>query len=144
MAGLGKVDEAHFFLRQEMRCKLFEEHWYNRWPIHLFNIFGGFGFSVMRPLIWMAGLVAAGMVPMTWWLTCGLPKTVPFWPALGQGLAVSFSNTWRFLGFNRAFNPDFFKATPGWIEVIVGAQTLMGVMLLFFLGLALRNRFRLK
>jgi len=52
MLELEKPDDAHFFFRQEMRCKEFEEdHWWNRVPITLFRWLSYYGHSLARPML---------------------------------------------------------------------------------------------
>ena len=62
-----------------------------------------------------------------------------------EALGLSFSNTFGFLGFNRLyFGVEYWKDFPGILKVMGAAQTVLGVVFLFFFGLGLRNRFRLK
>jgi hypothetical protein len=153
MNELQKPDEEHFLFRQEMRCKAHEEEWWNRWPIRAFGAFSDFGYSVVRPLLWLLAL---------WFGTAGVFYHVAFSPAcyvgyglgpdgcgaktlaaMGQALALSFTNIFPF-GLNRLYFADVLKDLPGGLQVLGGAQTVVGFVLLFFLGLGLRNRFRLK
>ncbi|MEP1636794.1 MAG: hypothetical protein ABJJ99_10200 [Ascidiaceihabitans sp.] len=48
------------------------------------------------------------------------------------------------LGFTRKMHPHFFKCTPAWLDTLSGMQSIFGVILLFLVGFALRNRFRIK
>ncbi len=40
-------------------------------------------------------------------------------------------------------HPEFYKEAPAWLDALSGLQSVVGIALLFFLGLGLRNRFRL-
>jgi hypothetical protein len=110
--------------------------------VRLFGVVSGFGFSVARPLLGLAGVIV-----ICWPIIAshlkhaqGVQGAAGIW----QGLGVSFSNTFGFLGFGRLMHPEFFVAAPAWLDALSGLQTVLGVVLLFFLGLGLRNRFRLK
>ena len=49
-----------------------------------------------------------------------------------------------FLGFSRTFLSDEIKTLTAFSEVVSATQTIVGLILFFLLGLALRNRFRIK
>jgi len=61
-----------------------------------------------------------------------------------SSLGLSFANMFSFLGLQKTFVEGELKAMDGWFQTLAGFQTVMGFVLLFFLGLGLRNRFRLK
>ncbi|MDJ0825947.1 MAG: hypothetical protein QNJ16_10635 [Rhodobacter sp.] len=62
-----------------------------------------------------------------------------------EAVGLSFANLFAFLGFARLYFGEFLaEEAPTWVKVLAGGQTIAGVVLLFFLGLGLRNRFRLK
>lgn len=141
MNELHKPDDEHFFYRQEMRCKALLENIWNRWPFVLFRWMSDYGYSVTRPIAWLAAVVVLGGAVIGSYLrTTGIPGNGSIW----QGLGVSFSNTFPFLGFSRKMHPDFFEIAPAWLDALSAAQSILGVILLFFLGLGLRNRFRIK
>ena len=59
--------------------------------------------------------------------------------------AASFGNLFGFLGINRLYFTELLRDhIPDGLQLVSGMQTVAGVILLFFLGLGLRNRFRLK
>jgi hypothetical protein len=142
MSELHKPDDEHFFFRQEMRCKLLMEDGWNRWPIRIFGALSDYGYSVMRPIAWLGGVVGAGGVVITSYLfkVRGLSE----WESLRQGIGMSVSNSFAFLGLGRKMNPEFFVDTPWWLNTMSATQSVLGIVLLFFLGLGLRNRFRIK
>jgi hypothetical protein len=41
-------------------------------------------------------------------------------------------------------HPDFHDEAPAWLDALSALQSVTGIILLFFLGLGLRNHFRLK
>ncbi len=59
-------------------------------------------------------------------------------------LRTPFACTFGWLGFGWVMHSGFFDAAPAWLDAVSGAQTVFGVVRLFFLGLGLGNRFRLK
>lgn len=143
MLQLEKPDDAHFFFRQEMRCKEFvEDHWWNRVPITLFRWLSDYGYSVARPA---AGLAFAWLVPGFFYLfhfAAGIIGGTAPVSILGP-FGLSFANLFAFLGLHRVYFGTVLPGLPGWLQALAGAQTVAGVVLLFFLGLGLRNRFRL-
>lgn len=143
MNELHKPDDEHFFFRQEMRCKmLIEEKWWNRLMIWLYGGLSDYGYSVMRPVAWLALVIGFSWGIIGSYLRFGqdTPQTASIW----EGLGISVSNTFPFLGFTGKMHPEFFDCAPWWLDAISGVQSIVGIVLLFFFGLGLRNRFRIK
>jgi len=147
MVELHKPDDQHFFLRREMAAKAFLGPWYDRLATIIYGKVADYGWSMMRPLcclgfVWLVGMV----VFLGYFSDCCTIKAkdfegTPFWAAFG----VSFSNTFGFLGIGRVmFAADFYRDLPQVLKFVSGLQTVFGVIFLFFFGLGLRNRFRLK
>lgn len=135
------VDLEHFFLRQEMRCK--EKSADNFSDKLIFSIYGylsDFGISTSRPLIGLVIVVLSGWHLIGWHLKTKFESAHPGM----ESLAISIGNTIPFLGINARFEPDLYKDAPLWLSWLSSFQTIAGITLLFFLGLGLRNRFRLK
>jgi len=152
MNELQKPDEEHFFFRQEMACKALEERWWNRWPIWLFWLFSNYGYSLGRPLVGLAVLLLTGAAAFfvgAFRPPCLSAAPMPpgcGWEVLGQAgkaLGLSFANIFPF-GLNRLYFTAEIQNLPAGLKTLGGAQTVLGFVLLFFLGLGLRNRFRLK
>ena len=61
-----------------------------------------------------------------------------------KGMAYSFSVMFKFFGFQRAYLWDETIDLSRSLQVIAGTQTVLAFILLFFLGLGLRTRFRLR
>ncbi len=59
-------------------------------------------------------------------------------------MALSFSNLFPLFGFGRTFLLEELKALPAVLQFFSGFQTVASLPLLFFLGLGLRQRFRLR
>lgn len=102
--------------------------------IALYGLLSDYGRSYVRPLTGLLITVLVG-IPFFWWRLCG------FWQAAGHSLA----NTFGVFGFRRdLIGADVLTALPGLLKVLAAAQTVAGIVLLFLLGVAIRNRFRMK
>lgn len=134
-----QIDEEQFFHRMEMRCKRETEGWQYRWIYTLFEGVSDYGNSVLRPagwlfVVWLYGVIAKlGMVK-------GGVLADPW--SIGPAMGWSFANLFSFFGFYRKyFHGEDLNAA---LQLFSGVQTVLGFALLFFLGLGLRNRFRLR
>lgn len=143
MNDLAKVDEEYFFYRQEMRCKAAIEHWPDNWVIKGFGGLSDFGFSITRPLL---ALFAMWCVPAIVYLGHYAPAimdgSVEMSPLGPFGLSFGF--LFSFFGFPKLFFEPVVDGMGPVLTLLAGVQTIMGFVLLFLLGLGLRNRFRLK
>ena len=145
-------DLEHFFLRQEMRCKARIEWdkgaWFHWLFFVLYRWIADSGISVARPFWLLVFAWAFGLACFAGHFDSGVLPEMPediqdsrYWAAAG----VSFGNLFGFLGINRLYFTDLLRDhSPDGLQFVAGAQTVAGVVLLFFLGLGLRNRFRLK
>ena len=62
-----------------------------------------------------------------------------------QAFGLSFANLLPGLGLHKLwFSPTFLEGLNGWLKFIGGIEMLASLFLLFFLGLGLRQRFRLR
>ncbi|WP_417816508.1 pentapeptide repeat-containing protein [Tritonibacter scottomollicae] len=161
LAQQGLPEEAHFFFRREMyfagrpsedcaglpskkrsKGRSFSE----RLPYLLFGWLSDFGYSIQRPLVWLLCLWAFGGAAFWGYLaSCCVPAPpgVVERP-MGTAMALSFSNLFPLFGFGRGALGEILDKMPPVLQVLSGAQTVLSLPLLFFLGLALRQRFRLR
>ncbi|WP_341365469.1 pentapeptide repeat-containing protein [Yoonia sp. BS5-3] len=130
----GTPDAEHFFFRKEMYHAARAMPWYQAWHILAYQFFSNFGYSVARPASLITLLWAAG----TWFYV----QSVSF--GIGQAMAYSFAAIFKFFGFQRTYLEEEVAQLTGWMEVFAAGQTALAFILLFFLGLGLRTRFRLK
>ncbi|WP_165798097.1 pentapeptide repeat-containing protein [Tritonibacter scottomollicae] len=157
----GLPEDAHFFFRREMhfaglpsedcaglssegRSK--ERSFTERLPYLLFGWLSDFGYSIQRPLVWLLCLWAFGGAAFWGYLaSCCVPAPpgVVERP-MGTAMALSFSNLFPLFGFGRGALGEILDEMPPVLQVLSGAQTVLSLPLLFFLGLALRQRFRLR
>lgn len=146
MSELHKPDDEHFFGRQEMRCKALLEGRFHRAVSWAFGVVSDYGHSVGRPVLGLFYVILLPWAVLPW--VCVMSEVCPAAgsPMAGwKELALSVSNTFSFFGFHRLyFNVEELRNREGWMLVLGAVQTVCGFGLLFFLGLGLRNRFRLK
>ncbi|KMW60338.1 hypothetical protein AIOL_000491 [Candidatus Rhodobacter oscarellae] len=145
MSDLHKPDDEQFFRRQEMRCKQVLEEPLPKLLLRLYGFVSDYGYSVTRPLALLSVVFVLGFLALAVG-NCPAPGIDQSMQECGWGaMGLSFGNTFAFFGFGRLYFPSgFFEGLPAWLKVLGAGQTVLGVVLLFFLGLGLRNRFRLR
>lgn len=144
IAKQGLPEEEHFFYRREMGFDCRIGPIWQRLPYQLFGQLSDFGYSIQRPV---EALLLLWISPAFYFLAHAQAYAghVSVYPQIGRALALSFANIFNFLGFHRTFfAPDYVQNLPAFLQVLSGFQTVAGVVLLFFLGLGLRTRFRLR
>jgi hypothetical protein len=105
-------------------------------PIAFYGVLSDYGRSYIRPLVALFVTVAVGAVLF-------LPHFGLSRYPLAIGLSVA--NTVGVLGFRKDFiNPQVIDALSRALKVVSAVQTVAGIVSLFFFGLAVRNRFRMK
>ena len=154
-----QIEEEQFFHRQEMRCKTRLARWYHKPFYWLYALLSDYGNSVWRPMVGIIAVTLFGALFMLWWQeaftflpkestgfdwTLGLLGEDDPWAKPRQAAGWSISNTLPFLGFGKLYYGELAKELAWPLKVAGGVQTLLGYVLLFFLGLGLRNRFRLR
>lgn len=148
IAKQGLPEEEHFFFRREMEFAR-QVEWadkdagwlrFKAWPYLLFKVFSNYGESIARPVRALCELFVLGAGALFGFYSAMLG----FWQAAGLAAAVSFSNLLPLFGFGRTFLKDDLEMLPSGLQFVSGAQTVLALPLLFFLGLALRKRFRLR
>lgn len=156
LAKQGLPEDEHFFFRREMHFTekmgsgLFSissnASIWQRLPYLLFGMFSDYGHSIARPTLWLAGLWAFGFVAFWGYLAgCCVPApTGVIENPMGSAMALSFSNLFPLFGFGRTFLKEELEALPAVLQLLSGVQTVFSLPLLFFLGLGLRQRFRLR
>ena len=151
MNGVEKFNDQRFFIRQEMRVQRRVEKWF---PVGLMNLgyeaICGYGHGLTRVvMMWLvhmvlgAGVLCAAKIPK-------LTAEKTLWQATRESFsdfhlafALSFGNAHGPLGLNRTFFAEVLKDWP-WYQVVGPVQTVLGVIILFFLLLTIRNRFRMR
>jgi hypothetical protein len=135
----GLTEDAHFFFRREMTHKARRARWWER-PFYILYRGVEYGYGVWQPLMGLIVVWLVGFIALVWFIACTEHPALGGWAASG----LSFANIFRFFGFQATYFQEVIPNLPGWLNFIGGAQTVLGYLLLFFLALGLRNRFRLK
>jgi len=140
----GLPDEEHYFYRREMACAARIGPIWQRLPYLVFGLLSDYGYSIKKPVIGPSAVFWIGFVLYALWLTWSASDSLVSSPGLA-GMGLSFSQIFAFLGLTRSmFGEGFVSNLPAFLKFIAAAQAVLGVVLLFLLGLGLRNRFRLK
>lgn len=139
MERLKKHADEQFFFAKELRARRALEPFLSlKWLLYFaYEQFGGYGQSVVRPLIWLAIFWAAG---------AGLFASFP----VADGRPLDYENAARLSLVNLIpflpYKPgeEIMKHLAVWAEWLGIFQAISGAVLLFLFGLALRNMFRMK
>ena len=128
-------DELNFFAL-ELKCKRLSQGALKGFPIDLYGWLCDYGRSYFQPVLWLGVLIFIGMTPL--WIHLGDTH----W---ARSLTVSVANTFSVLGVRRDFVvPNFLQKVPGVVRAFGALQSVLGIVLLFCFGLAIKNKFRLK
>ncbi len=141
----GQAEEEHFFFRREMGFAGQIGGWWWRLPYRAFGAFSDYGYSIAKPAFCLIGLlIAAAMVNhvvLQWGASMG--NDADYHPA--QAFGLSFANLFPVFGLHKLwFTAEFLTGLNGWLKFLGGVETVFSLPLLFFLGLGLRTRFRLR
>jgi hypothetical protein len=136
MERLKKHADEQFFFAKELRARrALEPRGSLQWLLnYAYEISSGYGQSVGQPIFWLVVLFALGAdffalapvhggAPLPWDVAAGL----------------SFTNLFSFL----PYKPKLEELSTA-AKIIGDFQSVLGLVLLFLLGLGLRNRFRMK
>ncbi len=129
-------EEEHFFFRREMQSAQRSDRWWRVLHIEFFDVLSEFGYSIARPVGWLFAVWALGALVYA--------KSATLSWSVGTSMAYSFSAMFKFFGFQRTFMLEETENLVAGYEIIAACQTIAGFVLLFFLGLGLRTRFRLR
>ncbi len=154
MNRLEKRSEQHFFFRTEMRAQRQAEGWTIAGLMNwLYEFICDYGYGLHRVGSLWVGHIGIGAVAMSAARIFGSPEDCSSWSKahdfisfLPEALWISFSNAHALLGLNKGFLQEAIKSwsdTP-MFNAIGSIQTALGVVLLFFLLLTIRNRFRMR
>ena len=122
----------------------------SRLIVRAFGWISSYGYSVWRSVIGLGGTWLGGALLMqfafAWHYIFRTPfKDTPHIPEFAEAIWLGLANTFAIFGFRTFyFGEEYMRSLPGFVKVVGGTQTVLGFVFLFFLGLGLRNRFRLK
>jgi uncharacterized protein YjbI with pentapeptide repeats len=143
---LGKVEDEHMFFRREMELTGRLSPWYTRATYWLYHLVSDYGYSYWRPIAGMVGV----------WYFWSLFYALHFMARdqlhlcmdrlelLRSAMGLSFANIFSVFGFYRRFPSDLLVDPTVVTVLLTVSETLLGFVFLFFLGLGLRTRFRLR
>ena len=135
----GMPEEEHFFFTREMHHAGQIGSWFERLPYRLFGWVSGYGGSIERPAL---GLIWLFLAPLGVYLAALGPTSLA---TFGKAMALSFASIFKFLGFQRTyFGTVGYQNVDIIVQMLTATQTVLSFILLFFLGLGLRTRFRLR
>jgi hypothetical protein len=139
----GLPEAEHFFFRREMGFAGQIGGWWQRLPYRAFGAVSDYGYAIDRPALW---LFWVWFLPVFAFAAARVTGTV--WTDIFEVLwagALSFANLFPVFGFHRVwFDPEKLANLSPWLKALAGAQTVVSLPLLFFLGLGLRTRFRMR
>jgi len=142
MEQLKKHDDEQRFFRRELRARRgLVSPLSGKWLLNLaYDASSFYGNSVSRPLYWLLVVFAAGAAIFARApIHCGAPMP------LRLAIKLSFANMFVFLPDKREImTPEMISCLSDTTRAVSALQSVSGVVLLFLLGLALRNRFRMK
>lgn len=136
-----KHSEEKEFYRLEMLCRLHSEDLTRQVPNWLFWIFSDYGLSVWRPLQWLMGvwIFFAHIFAM---LKAGAQASIA---EFLFGIKLSASSVLGPFGMRREiFKRDELAQLDGWFHFVMGLESVLGIILIFLIGLAIRNQFRMR
>ena len=143
MSTLKQPDNEHQFFRLSMRAKEVRDGWgISTGLSRLYGLFFGYGWGLKHALgLWVLHiLLGAGYL----WGMALWQMNQPL--SCLTALAISFSNSLPFLGLQRGPAKSAYACsdTLTGFNILGGIQSVIGPILLFFLLLTIRNRFRLR
>jgi len=142
MERLKKPEDEQFFVRKEFRAKRgLVKPWSGGWLLNFsYEFLSDYGHSIARPLAGLLVLFLVG-VPIFWLPPVLAGTSTTIWHAA----AISFTNMLSiFPGVGKIMLAEQPVILSGAFRLFAVAQFIFGALLLFLLGLALRNRFRMK
>lgn len=138
MDKMHNLPQRQIFHEKLLEVEELEEE--NKWVKKLYRLYNklGFGYSLVKPLITQCYSTAFFTWLYVWFL----------WD-FKLSMKFSLSNTTPFLNISRLATSNIFEKVNGqWYDLLIfsiaGLQSIISLFLLFLIGLALRNRFRIK
>jgi hypothetical protein len=142
MERLKKHEDEQRFFRRELRARRgLNPILSGKWLLNIgYQATSDYGDSVTRPVLWLFGLFLAGAAIFARApIHCGTPMPIRL------AVKLSFANIFVFLPDKREImTPEMVACLSDTTRLVSALQSISGVVLLFLLGLAIRNRFRMK
>ena len=142
MERLKKHEDEQFFFCKELRARReLVPFWTAAWWFnYLYAGLSDYGQSTSKPLLWLCGLFLLVSDVFAWAPSiAGIPMTVL------HAARLSFASIFLIFPFhNEIMTPHVFSILSSLAKIIVVVESFFGTLLLFLLGIALRNRFRMR
>jgi uncharacterized protein YjbI with pentapeptide repeats len=142
MERLKKHEDEQMFFRRELRARRgLESPLSGAWLLNfLYEALSDYGQSICRPLVWILLCFAIG-----YFIFAGTHVFNGTHLTRARAATLSFANIFSFLPIKREImTPAMIDGLSNWAQMIGVLQSLLGAVQLFLLGLALRNRFRMR
>jgi hypothetical protein len=142
MERLKKHEDEQFFFRKELRARRgLVSRSRAAWLLnYLYEASSNYGQSIGRPFLWLFGLFAIGSA-----FFAGTPVFNGTRMPIPRAAWLSFANIFSFLPVKREImTPDMIEGLSSAAQIVGVVQSLVGLVLIFLLGLALRSRFRMR
>jgi uncharacterized protein YjbI with pentapeptide repeats len=142
MERLKKHEDEQKFFAKELRARrgltpILSESWFMN---ILYEYTSNYGISIVRPVAWLIVTFLGGVL---FFARAPIIHGSPL--SLDRAASLSFANIFSFLPYNREIiTGQLFNALSPSAKAVEVVQSVSGVVLLFLLGLGLRNRFRMK
>lgn len=143
VAKQGLPEDEHFFFRREMYFAGRSDNFWQNLPYRFFGLVSDYGHSILRPCLFLLGLWIIPALIYLWAMTWASVMSGSFAVSL-RAFGFSFANIFKFLGFQKTYFVKEFDTLNPWLDFLSAGQTVFGFVFLFFLGLGLRQRFRLR
>jgi len=143
---LGKVEDEHMFFRREMELTGRLSPWHTRATYWLYHLVSDYGYSYWRPIAGMVGVwyFWSLFYALNFMARDQLHLCMDRLELLRSAMGLSFANIFAVFGFYRRFPSDLLIDPTVVTVLLTVSETLLGFVFLFFLGLGLRTRFRLR
>ncbi|TDT75134.1 pentapeptide repeat protein [Litoreibacter halocynthiae] len=145
----GLPEDELFFFKREMEFAGQIGNWADSAPYRFYGWASDYGSSIVKPCY---ALLAIWLVPALIYLGAFMRAEAHGGRDYGpmEAIGFSFSNIFKFFGLQGVYFDDTLEsfekmgALGSVLETLAATQTVLGFTALFFLGLGLRQRFRLR
>lgn len=139
MERLKKHADEQFFFAKELRARrALERRGSLKWLLnYAYELSSDYGQSVALPSFWLIVVFALGV---DFFALAPVHTGAPLTYDVAESLSIA--NILPFLPHKP--DKDITEHLSAWAEIVSDIQSVLGVVLLFLLGLGLRNRFRMK
>lgn len=133
--------EERELYRLEMLCRLRSEGLEKKIPNYIFKTFSDYGLSAWYPAQFLFAIWFVFSHIFALAIAQGDATASEF----GIGMKLSASSILGPFGMRREiFTRDEIVNFGGWVHFLMGVESILGIILIFLIGLALRNQFKMK